>query len=236
MIDEAVILAGGLGTRLRGVVRDVPKSLAPVAGRPFLAWLLDSLAVQRIRRVVLATGYLGDQVQAALGTRWSGMTVEYSREREPLGTGGAIALALKAIEGESCFVLNGDTWLELDYAAFGRVTADADARLGVALAEVPDVMRYGAVKFDGRHLTGFHEKGQSGAGLINAGVYWMRRDLLGGCRTGAALSFEREVLVPAVSREPVIGYTQTRGFIDIGAPDDFRRAQVVFGRRSTHAG
>ena len=226
--DEVIILAGGFGTRLRGVVDDVPKPLAPVAGRPFLAWLLDTLAGQGLHRAVLATGYLGEQIEAALGPAWRGMQLVYSREPAPLGTGGAIALALKAIDGDGCFVLNGDTWLELDYGAFGRAVADAGARLGVALAKVSDVARYGAVRAGQGRVTGFDEKGASGAGFINAGVYWMRRSLLSPHAPGTPFSFERDVLVPAVSSEPVIGYSDTHGFIDIGVPEDYQRAQQLF--------
>ena len=232
--DEAIILAGGLGTRLRGVVDDVPKPLAPVAGRPFLAWLLDALADHGFRRVVLATGYRGEQVEAALGAAWHGMTLAYSREPAPLGTGGAIMHALRELSSEAFFVLNGDTWLELDYAAFDRVVNDASVRLGVALAMVPDVARYGAARLEGHSVTGFDEKGASGAGFINAGVYWMLRGMLEDRPTGAAFSFERDVLMPAVQREPVIGYTDTRGFIDIGVPKDFLRAQAMFGRSRAH--
>lgn len=234
--DAAVILAGGLGTRLRGVVAGLPKPLAPVAGRPFLAWLLDQLADQGVVRVVLATGYRGEQVEAALGTVWRGMALAYSREREPLGTGGALALAARQIAQGEFFVLNGDTWLELDYPAFGGAVADRGARLGVALASVPDVSRYGSVRLDGDRITGFDEKGKTGAGFINAGVYWMRRDLLDGCPAGVAFSFERDVLLPAAAREPVVGYAHTHGFTDIGVPEDYHRAQGLFGRGPAHAG
>lgn len=229
--DEAVILAGGFGTRLRGIVDDVPKPLAPVTGRPFLAWLLDALALRGLRRVVLATGYLGDQIEATFGADWRGMALTYSREPEPLGTGGALVLAAQQAAGDAFFVLNGDTWLELDYAAFARASSDAKARLGVALAEVPDVSRYGAAQLAGGCVTGFDEKGRTGAGRINGGVYWLRRSLLQGYRTGTAFSFERDLLMPTVSRESVLGYTQTRGFIDIGVPDDYRRAQGLFMAR-----
>lgn len=234
--DEAIILAGGLGTRLRGVVDDVPKALAPVAGRPFLACLLDALARQGMRRAVLATGYLGAQIEAALGTSWRGMALVYSREPEPLGTGGALLRATRHVAHDAFFVLNGDTWLELDYGAFSCSVAEAGARIGVALASVPDVSRYGAARVEDDRVTGFNEKGQTGTGFINAGVYWLRRDLLEDSPTGAAFSFEREVLLPAVAREPVIGYTRTREFIDIGVPDDYRRAQHLFDRGPARAG
>lgn len=229
-VDEAIVLAGGLGTRLRGVVDDVPKPLAPVAGRPFLAWLLDALAKQGLRRVVLATGYRGEQIEAALGKDWQGMSLEYSREAEPLGTGGAIALAMRHIAGDACFVLNGDTWVDLDYVAFDGQTAGAP--LGMALAHVPDVARYGAVIVEDNRVTGFLEKGTSGPGFINAGVYRITRVLADAFPKVGAFSFERDVLVPAVAHARVAGFAGTRGFIDIGVPEDYRRAQGVFARQS----
>lgn len=228
LTDEAIILAGGLGTRLREVVADVPKPLAPVAGRPFLARVLDMLAAQGLRCVVLATGHQGDVVEATLGHAWQGMALRYSRESKPLGTGGAIALAMTHITNDVCFVLNGDSWLELDYAAFDAATRGLGARLGVALAAVPDVARYGAVRVAGVRIAGFAEKGGKGPGLVNAGVYRVERGLLAGMPSGEAFSFERDVLVPAVAREAVAAFPQTRGFIDIGVPDDYRRAQERF--------
>lgn len=229
--DEAIILAGGFGTRLRGVADHVPKPLAPVAGRPFLAWLLDALAEQQLRHVVLATGYRGDQIEGALGKRWQAMSLEYSREPQPLGTGGAVALAMQRISGDACFVLNGDTWLELRYAAFDRAVNDAAARLGVALAHVPDVARYGAARLEGRRVTGFDEKGATGAGFINAGVYWMRRNLLDNRPSGTTFSFEHDVLMPVVTRESVVAFAETKDFIDIGVPEDYCRAQAQFAAR-----
>lgn len=231
MVDEAVVLAGGFGTRLRGVVDDVPKPLAPVAGRPFLAWLLDALAAHGLRHVVLATGYRGGRIEAALGKGWRGMSLEYSREPEPLGTGGAVALAMQRVTGDACFVSNGDTWLKLDYARFDAVVRSMDARLGVALAAVLNVERYGAVRVAGGRISGFIEKGQTGPGLVNAGVYRVERSLLSGFPGGKAFSFERDVLVPMTARETVVGYTETEGFIDIGVPEDYRRAQMLFATR-----
>ena len=230
MTDEAIVLAGGLGTRLRSMVDDVPKALAPVAGRPFLAWLLDALAIQGLRRVVLATGYLGDQVEEALGATWRSMALAYSREARPLGTGGAIALALRRLEGDTCFVLNGDTWLQLNYAMFDAEMKAAGCLLGLALARVDDVTRYGAVHLDRARVTGFAEKGASGPGYINAGVYRIARSLADDFPVTGAFSFERDVLVPTAARGDAAAFTQTDGFIDIGVPEDFRRAQSVFNR------
>ena len=224
-VDEAIVLAGGLGTRLRSVVADLPKPLAPVCGRPFVAYLLDLLAGQGMRRAVLATGYLGEQVEAVLGAFWQGMELVYSREPEPLGTGGAIVLALRHIHGAACFVLNGDTYLRLDYAAFDTQTCRHGAALGIALAETADVSRYGAVETRNGCVHAFAEKGHHGPGYINAGVYLMQRELLDAFPLGSHFSFETDVMQPMVGRQIIAAFTNTRGFIDIGVPEDYARAQ-----------
>ncbi|HEY0198051.1 MAG TPA: nucleotidyltransferase family protein [Rhodanobacter sp.] len=223
--DEAVILAGGFGTRLQSVVSDVPKPLAPIRGRPFVSWLLDAMADQGMRKVVLATGHLGDLIVAALGTQWRGMTLAYSHEREPLGTGGAIAQAARQIQGDAFFVINGDTWLELDYRAFDKTMREVKAPLGMALASVADTSRYGAVNVEQGFVESFVEKGRSGSGYINAGVYRLERKLLPDFPSKPNFSFETEVLLPAASRKVLAAYTQTRDFLDIGVPDDYLRAQ-----------
>lgn len=228
---EAIILAGGLGTRLRSVVKDVPKPLAQVAGRPFLAWLLDELACRGIRRLIFAVGYRGDQIFQTFGTQWGGMTLAYSRETEPLGTGGAIMLAAAQLEGDSCFVLNGDTWLRLDYKVFDHYVRGTGARLGVAVAQVPDVSRYGAVQIRHGCVAGVVEKGQSGPGWINAGLYWLDRALLPEFPGSGHFSFETGVLVPLSARERVAAFAQTSDFIDIGVPEDYSRSQHLFAIR-----
>ena len=224
---EAIILAGGFGTRLRSVVSDVPKPLAPVAGRPFLAWMLDALSAQGIRRAILATGFMGDSVVDACGESWQGMQLVYSQESKPLGTGGAIALAFSQVHGESCMVLNGDTWLAFDHAEFDQAWQTSHARLAIALAKVDDVSRYGAVQVEHERVSALVEKGHLGPGYINAGVYGIQRSLLGEFPARESFSFENEVLAPAVKREPVFGYTRTRDFIDIGVPLDYQRAQQL---------
>ena len=236
MADEAIILAGGRGTRLQGVVSGVPKPLAPVQGRPFLAWLLDLLARQGMRRVVLATGYKAEMVHAAIGEHWQGMRIDYAVESSPLGTGGAIAQALQRIEGEDAFVLNGDTYLELDYARFAAAMRAQHAALGMVLAQVPDVSRYGAVHRVDERVTGFSEKGGSGAGWINAGVYWLPRSLPLRAVTHA-FSFEDTVLRAAAAQGTLSAYTASAAFIDIGVPEDFQRAQTWhFASQASPAG
>lgn len=225
MTDEAIILAGGLGTRLRSAVGDLPKPLALVQGRPLVAWVLDALERQGIRHVILATGYKAELVRETLGLRWGRMDLEYAVESSPLGTGGAMANAARLIEGDSAFVVNGDTYLELDYAAFAVAMRDSGAQIGMALAHVPDVSRYGAVEVSDGRVVGFSEKGAKGSGWINAGVYRLTRAVWESLDASRAYSFEHEILPAAAAQGAVHAYTATRGFIDIGIPDDYRRAQ-----------
>ena len=226
--DEAIVLVGGLGTRLREVVSDVPKPLAPVAGRPFLGWVLDQLAANGINHVVLAAGHMAQMVQQFAGRQWSGMSVVYSIETQALGTGGAIRQARADLRGDCAHVLNGDTFLRYRPAALEDATLAAGAQVGVALARVDDLTRYGAVECDGPLVSAFLEKGRGGPGLINAGCYFLGSQALQSLPDQTQYSFETEVLLPMVAAGMVFGYADTADFIDIGVPDDYRRAQSMF--------
>jgi D-glycero-alpha-D-manno-heptose 1-phosphate guanylyltransferase len=228
--EDAIVLAGGLGTRLRGQLDGVPKALAPVAGRPFLAWLLDQLDAAGIRRVVLATGHLSAQLHAAIGDSWQGMKIEHSVESSPLGTGGAVALAAERLAGRAVHVANGDTFLRFDPAGLERAVSEAGTRLGVALAHVDDVARYGSVAVRDGLVQAFNEKGGRGPGLINAGSYFLTAEALASLPRGRAFSFEEEVLLPAAQAGELAAYSDTSDFIDIGVPEDFALAQERFAR------
>lgn len=221
---EAIVLAGGFGTRLRSVVSDVPKPLAPVAGRPFLAWLLDGLERGGLRRVVLATGYLGEMVEAAVGPRHGALEIAYVREEAPLGTGGSLWAAMSATTGDRVFALNGDTWQAADYAAMAREAPEAD--LVFAVRPVEDRARYGSVVLENGRLAGMLEKGEHGPGLVNSGIYLIRRSLLGKRPIDGAFSFEKEILERPQGLD-IRGFEVDGRFIDIGTPEDFSRAQTA---------
>lgn len=224
---QAIILAGGLGTRLRSVVPDLPKPMAPVAGRPFLAHVLDALTEAGFEAAVLAVGYRYEAIREHFGGAYRGLVLRYSVEASPLGTGGAIRLALDQAGADPVFVLNGDTWLDLDYRAMLAAHRAADARLSVAACEVPDVARYGRLEVESDRIVGFREKGESGPGLINAGTYLISAELIRRIPTGRPHSFEQELLMPLVSEIRPLAYV-TRGlFIDIGVPEDYARAQTL---------
>ncbi len=222
--QEFILLAGGLGTRLRSVVDDRPKALADVAGRPFLLYLLDGIRKAGFKRVILAIGYKGEMVEDLVGDQYDGLEIDYSREDEPLGTGGALWQALRLCKGERVFASNADTYVGLSYAAMDQAHPHADIVMSVRA--VPDRARFGAIRQENGRLTGFEEKGQSGPGLINSGVYLLRRDVIERFPIAAPFSFEQRVLeaeCQAMRIEPFVGHGP---FIDIGTPDDYRRAQT----------
>jgi D-glycero-alpha-D-manno-heptose 1-phosphate guanylyltransferase len=224
--EEAIVLVGGLGTRLRAELGDLPKPLAPVAGRPFLALLLDELAARGLRRTILATGYGSAQVEAAIGRQWQGMAIDYSVEDSALGTGGAIALAARGLQGDAVLAMNGDTFLRFDPAALAR-SVGAGA-MAMALARVEDVARYGAVEATDGLVTRFSEKGGAGPGFINAGSYFLCAEALASFPRQPVFSFEEAVLRPLAQAGRVAAFADTRDFIDIGVPGDYRLAQSRF--------
>jgi NDP-sugar pyrophosphorylase family protein len=229
----ALILAGGAGTRLRAVVSDRPKPMAPVAGRPFLELQVAWLARQGVRRVVLCTGYLHEHVRSHFGDgRAFGVHVEYSVEPSPLGTAGALKLA-EGLAGRGPFlVANGDSLLDVDLA--GLVAAHAAHRAANAscvgtlvLCTVPDAREFGRVEIDAqRRVVRFDEKSatQAGPALVNAGVYCLEPTLLELVAPGRAASLERETLPLALSKQlALFGHPVEGPFVDIGTPRGYER-------------
>ena len=224
----AAILAGGLGTRLRSVVADRPKVLAPVAGRRFLAYLLDQLADAGFADVILCTGYLGEQVRDAFSTRWRGLRLHYSQEAAPLGTAGALRFALDAIASEQALVLNGDSFCGVDLGAMTEFHRSNSAAATIAVTGVPDISRYGAVRVTASSVVeGFVEKGSSGPGLINAGVYTLNRKLIASIPAHTAVSIERDCF-PQWIDKVLQGFRGGSRFVDIGTPESFAQAQMFF--------
>lgn len=225
----AAVLAGGKGTRLRGVVADRPKALAPVAGRPFLAYLLDQLSAAGLGRVVLCTGYLAEQIRQSVGPRHGSLAVAYSREPEPLDTGGALRLALPLLDSDPVLVANGDSFLDCDLRGFLQWYQAKERRAAMVLANVEDAGRYGSVRLSGdERISAFMEKGgDDGAGWINAGVYLFSRRLIETIPAGRPCSLEREVF-PELIDQGLYGYRCPGRFIDIGTEQSYRQAQRFF--------
>ena len=229
----AVILAGGLGTRLRSVVADRPKVLAEVHGRPFLAYLLDQLAAAGIRYVVLCTGYLGEQVEAVFGHSYRDMDIVYSQESLPLGTAGALRLACPFFKSDTVLVMNGDSFCDADLAAFWNWHGEQRVPATLLLTQVPDTTRYGRVQVgaNGR-IVSFVEKGHtSGRGWINAGIYLFTRHLLQTIPPGRSVSIEKESF-PRWIDQGLSGYQSEGRFIDIGTPESYARAEAFFASKN----
>ena len=226
---EVIILAGGLGTRLRSVVSEVPKCMAPVVGKPFLWYLLKYLTRFDVNRVVLSVGYLREVI-----FKWIDEVKEefpfvfdYAIEEEPLGTGGGIKLALGKINDERAFVLNGDTFFDVDLMQLYDAHVIGKKAITLALKPMKNFDRYGTVNMEpiSGTILSFNEKQYCEEGLINGGVYVISKDAPIFEGLGSKFSFETAVLEPQCSRQQLLGVVQNGYFIDIGVPVDYMRAQ-----------
>lgn len=227
---EAIVLAGGFGSRLRQVVADVPKPMAPIAGRPFLEILLRSLAEKGVSRVVLSLGFMAEKISGHFGPRFAGLDLAYVVEDTPLGTGGATRLAATACAQDHVFVFNGDTYLDLEVDLLERQWQAKRHPIVVGM-QVPDTTRYGRLVVDGDRIISFAEKGIARPGLINAGCYVLATDALAQFPLNQPFSIETDYLVPEVARATVEVFVTEGVFIDIGIPEDYARAQTLLAAR-----
>jgi len=223
---EAIVLAGGFGTRLAAKLNGIPKPMAPVAGRPFLEILLAQLKRNGCSRAILSVGHLYQVIQNHFGASFQGMPLDYAIESLPLGTGGAIRRSLALADTENVLVLNGDTFLHADYEAMLRFHAAQRAALTIAISHQPDIARYGGVLVEGTRIVGFEEKGRTGAGFINAGAYVIARGMQWPQALPEKFSFERDFLMPETARIAPAAYPVNGFFLDIGIPEDLDRAQT----------
>lgn len=225
----AVILAGGLGTRLRSVLSDRPKVLAEVLDRPFLTYLLDQLSSAGAREAILCTCYMVDRVQEVYGNTYKSLQLLYSQEDEPLDTGGALRLALPLLKSDPVLVMNGDSYIHADLSSYVDWFFQLDRKASLLLTKVPDRSRYGVVKVEkDESITVFKEKGMTkGAGWINAGVYLVKTSLLRSIPSGKAFSLEREFF-PSLVGNGLFGYQCKGRFIDIGTPESYIEAEKFF--------
>ena len=229
MKKEAIILAGGFGTRLQGVVKDLPKPMAPVNGRPFLTYILDYLIDYEYEKVVLSVGYLHEKIVDYFGRNYKTLEIDYAVEEEPLGTGGGILFAMSKCSTDNVLVINGDTMFKVDLTAFGRFHQEKKGLLSIVLREVEDVSRYGSVSVDDNGIiTLFAEKqASSGKGFINGGVYLINKKLFEKYPQRQKFSFEKDLMTRFYTKEPFYAMLSDGYFIDIGIPEDYARAQTA---------
>lgn len=218
---QAVILAGGFGTRLKSVISDIPKPMAPIRDVPFLSYILNELDKQGFTKVVLAVGYLHEIIESYYGSRYKNIEILYSVEDEPLGTGGCVKRAFDYLDDEYVFVINGDTMLKVDFKDINYPT-----NVLIVCKHMENTSRYGRIFQENGLITKFLEKGYNGEGYINGGIYLFKRDIFQQFPMPNKFSMEKDFFEMYLENLKITVYLTKGYFIDIGIPEDYERAQV----------
>lgn len=234
-VSEAVILAGGLGTRLQSTVPGLPKCMAPVAGRPFLEFVMEYLFRQGIKKCIFSLGYRSDAVVSYLQDNLAPSSYALCTEDEPLGTGGAARNASGLVTGDNFLLVNGDTLFEIHLESMNRQHAETNAVLTMGLKNMDQADRYGTVSIEeeSHKILKFIEKTPHSSGLINGGVYLIQKNWLSSLDLPQKCSFEKDVLEKEVKNGMIFGYVSDQYFIDIGIPEDFLKAQEDFSNKQS---
>jgi len=222
---EAIILAGGFGTRLSHIVSDVPKPMAPVNGRPFLEYIFDYLVQNKVEHIVLAIGYKGEIIQDYFGNSYRGLEITYSVEDTPLGTGGAIKKAIKCCKESDVFIINGDTYFDVDLFEMKDFHKSKNSNLTIAVKLMSNFDRYGSVVINNDRIIKFEEKKKTLEGKINGGIYLINQCIFKSVLE-TSFSFEQRVLENGCY--DIYAYNSEGYFIDIGIPEDYEKAQKDF--------
>jgi len=227
MITEAIILAGGLGTRLRSVVADMPKCMAPVNGIPFIGYLIDNLQNQGVQRFIFALGYKSESIINFVNENYKNINKIYLTEEEQSGTGGAIKQACKKVNGENVLVFNGDTLFKVNLKSLSHFHINKNADCTIALKPMINIERFGTVDINNRNtVIAFNEKRFCQNGLINGGIYVLNIKSFLQENLPEVFSFEKEYLAKLFSIRAMFGLIQDEFFVDIGIPEDYERAQM----------
>lgn len=227
LIREAIVLAGGLGTRLRSAVPDLPKCMAPVAGKPFLSYLIDYCLAQGIDRFIFSLGYRHDVIETYLLQSYPELNYTTVIEEEPLGTGGGIQLACTKATSANLFILNGDTFFAVNFNSIAKFHETNQADCTLALKPMENFDRYGVVGTNDKgKVAAFHEKRPTQKGNINGGVYLLNVSSLSNLRMPEKFSFEKDFMEMHLNDKKLMGIVQNGYFIDIGIPEDYNKAQT----------
>lgn len=229
-LKTAIILAGGFGTRLQAVVSEVPKPMAPVAGRPFLEYILDYLHHFEFEEVVLSVGYKAETITGHFGAAYKGMKLVYAVEESPLGTGGAILYSFSLTQNTQALILNGDSFLDVDLSEVYAGLEQSGAEGAIVLREMAHPDRFGTVECDGRNIIRSFREKQKGlvSGLINGGIYILDRNAFARFGLTGKFSVEEDFFKPHVHEMRLLGFVSGGYFIDIGIPEEYHRAQADF--------
>lgn len=225
MIKEAIVLAGGLGTRLQSVVKDIPKPMADINGEPFLKYLFDYLINNGIESVVLSVGFRYEVIKDYFGNKYKNLELHYAVEDEPLGTGGGIMNALNFTHENLVYLINGDTFFNVNLKDLFLFHNQTKANFTLALKPMTNFDRYGTVEMDKDRIIKFNEKHYKDKGLINGGIYILNKYLLETLPFAQKFSFEKDFLEKYLNHFFINGSIIDNYFIDIGIPDDYQRAQ-----------
>jgi D-glycero-alpha-D-manno-heptose 1-phosphate guanylyltransferase len=226
VICEAIILVGGLGTRLRDAVPDIPKCMAPVNGKPFLGYVIDHLQLQGITHFIFALGYKAELIEEFLQKEYPSLFYKPSIEDEPLGTGGAIKKALKMAKEKSVLIANGDTLFKIDIPLLTGFHTLSGSNCTLSLKPMKNFDRFGLVEVDADNvIKSFKEKQCYESGLINGGMYALHTNKFLDEDLPKKFSFEKDYLEVYYKKRRMFGLMQDEYFIDIGIPEDYERAQ-----------
>jgi len=225
-IKEAIILAGGFGTRLKNTIPNLPKPMAPIAGIPFLHILLSLLSRKGIKHVVLSLGYMAENISSYFGIKFQSVEITYVIEEAPLGTGGAVRLAMTKCKEDHIFIFNGDTFVDCDLDELEIEWQKYKLPIIVGCS-VPNAERYGRLVVSNGYITDFSEKGISGPGQINAGCYLLGLHDLDYQALNKPFSLEEDFFIFKAKKSNLRIFNTQGIFIDIGIPEDFSRAQIV---------
>ena len=231
MLNTAIILAGGRGTRLKTIISDLPKPMAPIMNVPFLTYQLNYLKHFGIKKVILSVGYLSEKIIAHYNQSFENISIEYSIEKNPLGTGGGIRMAMSNLKEDLVLILNGDSFFDLNLEQFYNLHLEQKAEFSIALRYVNNSERYGNIEFNSTHqITSFIEKNQlNQSGYINAGVYILSKKLyLQNTKPDINFSIEKDFFEKQLNQLIIKGFEFKDYFIDIGIPEDYLKAQDDF--------
>ena len=225
---DIIVLAGGMGTRLREVVSDIPKPMAPIKGKPFLEYLFNWLSsYSSIQKIILAVGYKSETIINYFGRSFKQTPIVYVNEHEPLGTGGAILNVLQACDSDDVLIVNGDTYFPIDIEQLEEFHRNNKKPVSIALKKMTDFDRYGTVEIVQDFIVRFNEKAYCEEGLINGGIYIVDKNWLKQEEYPARFSFEKDVLERNVTKGLLAGKIFDDVFVDIGIPEDYSKASLI---------
>jgi len=226
---EAIVLAGGFGTRLAHIIQDVPKPMALVCGKPFLEYNFDYLKKNNVEKIILAVSYKRDNIISYFGNNYNGIEIDYSIEEFPLGTGGGIKQALQLCSGEDIYIINGDSFFDVDLAEMMEFHYKNKADITIATKRMAKFDRYGTIDVRKGEITSFNEKKYTESGLINGGIYLIKKEVF--TRLDKTnFSIEKDIFENETLGLKQFSFESDGYFIDIGVPEDYYRAQEEFSK------